>query len=396
MIQHINTLLPLYSWFKILGISPWEGAQIGEGLPLPSTGQCQSVFFEQPYHRDYLSRYEVQQAIDEAEHAIAEQLGFFPAPKYLFDEHVELGRGTPLLPSMCGVNAWGWWKGVSLKWGEWQSGGVFNRTLISAAVVVTMNDAYGDGVDESFTVTFATTVTDPDELALYFAAADRQGEAVSETWRIRPIKTTISAGTAPVTGHATLLVVPDLTTAMDAAVLDVNDPIYITTVDAYRAYTDTTHSTSFPYQGTAIWDVPDDCTDADCSVQILPLCQGEGRGGRIYVDYGDPSGWPYSYQADSLRLNYRAGYPLDDNGQMNRELARMVAYLATALLPSDKCGCERSNRILHAWRAKPNEGDAGRNFTAAEIDSNPFVERVGAIWTWKRVMSWREMGAVSV
>ncbi len=390
----IPTLLPLDSWAKIMGVSPFEFNQIATGFPRPLTNQCQSVFFQYQWQRDFVSREEVAQAIDEAEHALAEQLGFWPAPKYIVDEHVAISRGHPLNPSTCGANAWGWWKGVSLKWGKWQSGGVFNRTLISATVAIVVTDEDGDGVDDLFTVTVATSVTDPDEIAIYFNTLDRNSAPIAETWRLRPIKVTISGGVATITGHPAQLVLPDLQTAFTADVLNVTTAAnYATTVDVYRAFLDTTHSDSFPYQGVAVWDAAADCV-GDCAVQVLPICQGEGRGGRIFAEYGNTTCWPYAWQADRLQVNYLAGYPLDDDGQMNRELARMVAYLATALLPTDKCGCERSNRILHHWRAKPNEGDSGRSFTQAEIDSNPFVERNGALWAWKRVQSWRETSAV--
>jgi hypothetical protein len=394
MIQHFNTLLPLASWFKIMGISLFEGAQVGLGFPRPLTNQCQSVWYEYPWQKDFVSRYEVAQAVDEAESALAEQLGYWPAPKYIVDEHVSLSRGHPLNPSTCGANSWGWWKGVSLRWGQFRGGGAFNRTLISAGVAVVLSDNDGDGVDDLFTITVATSVTDPDEIAIYFNAVDRDSAPIAETWRLRPVTVSISGGSATITGHPSLLVLPDTQTAMTADVLNVTTAaIFATTVDIYRVFLDTTHSDSFPYQGVAVWDAAADCV-GDCAVQVLPLCLGEGRGGRVFAEYGNTTCWPYAWQADRLQVNYLAGYPLDDDGQMNREMARLVAYLATALLPTDKCGCERSNRIIHHWRAKPNEGDAGRSFTQAEIDSNPFVERNGALWAWKRIQNLRETGAV--
>jgi len=92
-----------------------------------------------------------------------------------------------------------------------------------------------------------------------------------------------------------------------------------------------------------------------------------------------------------------AGYPADAQGNMQDHLARIITYLSVALLPHEKCGCERSQRILQYWRSKPNENtdnDRGRAFTTEEINSNPFVERNGALWAWKRIRYLMHLGGV--
>ena len=306
----IPTLLPIDSYAKIMGISPWEFNQISGGLPTATRGSCQSVWFQWQWQKDFVSREEIAQAISEAESAIAHQLGYWPAPAFVVDEHVSINRGAPMLPSVMGANAWGWWKNIPLRWSHWQAGGVFNRTIIQAAATVTLSDTDSDGVNDLFTITQAVTTTDPNEIAIYFQLTDRVGEtSIGEQWRIRPIKVSISGGTATITGHPSQLVLPSKTEAVTAAELNISDPIFASEVDVYRVFTDTQHDSSYPYQGVALWDVP--CNDGgDCGTTILPLCQAEARNDRVYANYGDPATWPYGCQPDRLQVNYLAGYPL--------------------------------------------------------------------------------------
>lgn len=390
------TLLPLDSWAAIMQISPFEFNQIGAGFPRNATNQCNSVWYQYSWQKDFISRSELAEAISAAESAIAEQLGYWPAPKQFIDEVAIINSGSPLKGAWSGFNSNGWWKRANLKWGYFQGGGLLNRTAIDTNVAVVLSDPDGDTINEQFTLTVATTETDPLKIGVYFDATERMNSSLNESWRIRPIKVSISGGTATITGHASLLVKPSLETVVNPLVLDVTDAtIYVTAVEVWRVWRDDTFTTSAPYQGAAIWDNPDDCVGVGCTESILPICLA-AQGESVFASYGAPSTWPYRYQASRIKANYWAGFPLDSYGQMDRQHAQMVAYLATALLTGEKCGCERSNQILHEWRAKPNDGDSGRNFTQAELDDNPFVERKGALWAWRRVKALRMIGAVSV
>ena len=77
-------------------------------------------------------------------------------------------------------------------------------------------DANGDGVNELATFTQATTATDPSQIAVYFAAADRvNGDPVAEPYRIRPLAVTIAGGVATIKGDAWLFVAPILSEGFD-------------------------------------------------------------------------------------------------------------------------------------------------------------------------------------
>lgn len=382
------TLLSIDEWGSILGLSNWELNQYT--YPGTNTAQCRSVFYQYPYQDDKLSREEIGRAIAEAEYLLAEQLGYWPAPKYIFDEHVTYPRPHERAFYGYGATWRGEWKAVQLRWGKFVGGGSFTRTLIGDTVNLALSDSDGDGVNDLFTCSIATTVTNPDEIAVYFRTADRLGNAISETWRIRPITVTIAAGTATIKGHATLLTPPTLTHGIKVAALDASVAgNYVTQVTVYRVYRDITNTAANPAQGVAVWDVPEDCTTPDCQIEILNLCLQErlSETGQAYASYGDYSTWPYSYEANRLQVNYLAGEPLVNN-RMESEHARIVTYLSVALLANEKCGCDRANRIIDYWRRLVSTGNEARQYTQEELNSNPFGEpRVGALWAWRRVQS---------
>lgn len=388
-ISETTTLLSIDEYGAIMGFDMWSLNQFT--YPGPKSAQCSDVIYQYGWQRDHLSREEIGRAIAEAEYLLAEQLGYWPAPQYIFDEHVPYPR--PHNRTQYGMAAtWrGNWKAVQLRWGKFIGGGSFTRTLIGDTANLTLSDSDGDGVNDTFTCTIATTVTDPNEIAVYFRTTDRLGNAISEQWRIRPITVTISGGTATIKGHATLLVPPTLTHGVDVAALTATLAAnYVTNVTVYRVWRDTTHTDANPAQGVAVWDVPEDCT-SDCQIEIKPLCLQErlNETGQPHAAWDQTSCLNYWWEADRLQVNYLAGEKLVNN-RMEPEHARIVAYLATALISSEKCGCDRTNRVLSYWQRKVNEGDTGRAFTTEEINQNPFGEpRVGALWAWRRVNSLR-------
>lgn len=387
------TLLPIDTWAAIMGVSPWWTNQCGEGIP-GGGAQCDHVLMQFPWHGDFLSREEIARSIAKAEEMVAEELNYWPAPKYITDEVHPYPR--PFKRELYGYAGTprGQWKAVQLNWGKVQGGGIMARTLVNIAGAVVMSDNDGDGINDRFTVTVATTVTDPTEIAIYFVSADRNGVALDETWRIRPVNVTISGGNAVITGHPSLLVKPDLTLRVDPSSLDVTVAAnFVTTVEVHRVYLDTTSTTASPSQGIVMWENPD-CAVPPCSVEWLPVCQGARNAdqGLVSVDYRQGGLYcaPQDREPDRVNLHYLAGAPLV-NGQMARAMADIVAHLATGILPVGPCGCERSDRIISWWRNLPSHGnESARPLTMREIDDCPFGQSRGALWAWKRVENLRQ------
>jgi len=398
-----ETLLSLYEWAELMQLNPWEFAQFGEGFPVTNNAQCHYVWFQRSYPYAFISREEVAATIEKAEAALASQLGFWPAPKY-FEETVPVPHQQPQ------YRDWPYttyqytprysplaFRTLNVKTGWVQGGGIRAYTAIGD-YAVTYSDSDGDGINDRATITFATTVTDENEIGLYFTAADRANDPLDETWRIRPARVSISAGTATVVAPALLFVVPAKELALNPQALDVTVAAnFVTTVTAARVYTDTTATDDTPNQGFALWDaIPGDCDTTPCTQASAAICLGESNMemGLVSASYTSGeccNGWR---PPNRVRAKFLAGYPLV-NGRMDRRFADLVAHLAAAWLPVEECGCERSARILHYWRAEASDMEANqppRPITPEEIN-NPFGSLRGAVYAWKGIQQYMVSGA---
>lgn len=399
-----KTLLPLDTWAAILGVSPWEFNQCA--YPFPKSAQCSDVIYQFPWQKDHLSREEIADAIANAELMLASELLYWPAPKYFVGEVVPYPR--PYLRTRWGYGGdiRGNLKSVQLKWHKVISGGALAYTsigTISGADLVKL-DEDGDGVFETFQATITDPaigdLTDPYELGLYFVAADRHGQALDETWRIRPVTVSISGDTATITGHRTLLINPETEFSADPVknnpAMDAN---YVSSVLCLRVFTDDTATAAQPYQGVAEWKTSPGCTQ-NCTFDVHQLCLGQDANdqGRVFASFGSPCDWPFGDRdPDRLNVNYVAGVPLV-NGQMDGDLARMITYLSVSLLASEKCGCDRSNRILAYWR-KPImrfEDNNGAGAQAYQQSTNPFPMTIGGQYAWQRVPKMRDIEVIGI
>jgi hypothetical protein len=386
----IETLLPLDEFARILGIDPWSFNQMK--YPASKGAQCSDVLFQHPWQEDHLSREEVAQAIADAEQMLADELRYWPAPRYEVGEAVQYPRQKTLHDEGYRTP-----KPVRLKWHFIQTPGIFKRTSIGtvSSTDLTEADTDADGIKDTFTATITDAaigdITDPNEIALYFEAADRLGQDLDETWRIRPVTISISGTTATIKGHRTLLAKPILQSGVQAKALKAEEAAnYVTSLECHRVFTDSTFTEAEPNQGLAIWKKIAGCQTDDCGSSSKPLCLGEDNHklGTVYASFGQPG--PARYP-DCLEVNYLAGLALE-NGQMQPEMARCVAYLAVALLANEKCGCERTNRILAYWKQRVTSFEDEVNKAVGfskDFNNIPFPVTQGGVFAWKRVYRWR-------
>lgn len=375
----VVTLLSLDQYAQVMGINPWEFNQVAINLPKKNTQQCESVWYQHQWQKDFVSREELAQVILDAEELIAQHINYYPAPKYFELEEHKFG-----VKKVGGRNSfldnYGRWQRIPLDYQFAQVSGTQTFTLLAADVTVTYVDRDGDSFDESFTVSDDIGVTHPaEEIFLAFKAGDRLGNAIDETWIIRPLKLSISGTTVSAEGSKSLLVDPALFEAYDAQKLDAADAAtFVTEIDIYRIYYDTTN------QGLAVWDPPPQGVPttlvATAPVVVNPGIKDSGLVS-VAVATGD---LPYSWTPDRYQISYSAGLPLV-NRKMSSKWATIVARFATTLLPTEKCGCERSNRILNFWRQIPSTGNEdSRPLTLEEI-ALPFGPRRGARYAWQYV-----------
>lgn len=402
-IARTYTHLSIDEWAAQLQISPWDINQFK--YPGTKSAQCQDVIYQYGWQKDHLSREEIAQAIADAERMIADALMYWPAPHYEIAESVTYPR--PHQPELFGFAGTprGEWKSATAQWHRIISGGVQNRTLIGTIGGASLDkfDLDNDGVFETFTATITDaaigTISDPYELALYFVEADRHGEPLDETWRIRPLRVYISGNTVTFTGHRTLLAKPAQEWAVDAAPRTASDDAnYVAEVECWRTFTDTSATAALPYQGVAEWKTIPGCTDG-CTFAIRQLCMNEQKysQGQFYADFGNACDWPFpTREPDRLAINYVSGIPLI-NGRMNKFYAEIVAKLSVSLLANEKCGCERTNRILEKLRAPVLKfQDKSADATSFAESENPFPMTYGGQWAWARVSANRDIEAIGI
>lgn len=383
MRANVETLLSLYEWGEIVGINPFELAQIGEGYTQKTDRRCKHVFYQHPWQEDHLSRNEVARAIAQAESRLASYLGYWPAPRYVEGESPRYPKPANSIWYGDGRDVRGQWKPVELRWKYLHGGGTLARTAIASDVQVNLDDEDGNAPDDTFIVTTPTTITDPGEIALYFTATDRMGRDLDETWRIRPLRVSISAGTATIKGHISQVVVPYLQEGTDPQSLDASKAIYITEVDVYRVYRDTTATDANPQQGNAEWDLqPDPAPTGVVETKGVILSAYNQRLGIGRIEI--PQTWPQDREPDKLTINYLAGLSLD-RGKMQTRFANAVAHLSLAYLAREQCGCERSNRIISYWREFPSDfNERSRPLSISEIDA-PGGPTRGAREAWELI-----------
>jgi hypothetical protein len=366
----IPTLLSIAEFGQILGINPWELAQIGSGFTIPNPAQCDFVFFQHPWQRTFLCREEIARAISQAEMQVAQYLGFWPAPKYFYDEITKFPYRVGSIYTLDRTPDY------ALKWGKLIKTGIQTRALVQANAPLVLSDRDGDTITDTFTMTIATTVVDPDEIHIYYSLADRFSEAVASQWEIRPINVTITGGVATIKGHSSLLVKPILEETTNPQILDVTAAIYVTTADVYREYTDITVNTTVMNQG---WFAYDDTTIAPVPVYVTAYDQDQGIARwSLYTDncYGD-------IIPERIHTNYVSGIPRENN-RMAYEFADIVAHLAVIYLAGRSCGCERTDQILNYWSDLPSSQSDRRPLTIKEIDS-PFGPQRGAYYAWSKI-----------
>jgi hypothetical protein len=255
-----------------------------------------------------------------------------------------------------------------------QNVGLETWTSLSTGVAITPADLDGDSFNESFTASIDLgTAYDPDELAIIYPVAERMGESVDGTWEIRPLTVSMSGTVLSVTGSLARLTKPTLQFEYGADVLDYGDSPWVTTIDVYRHWYDTSD------QGLGIWKTPVSQQPSLTVQTALPVVNPSNQEAGIVEVAFQYESTPYYSTPDRLQLNYSAGVP-----RVKRRMASgwntAVAYLAISMMTSRKSGCERSNRIIEYWRRVPSAGEG---------DVRPVtVEEINHLWGPTRGARW--------
>jgi hypothetical protein len=384
-----KTLLPLDQWAENIGINPWIFNQFDNLKIQGKTSQCQSVWYQRSWNGKYLSRDEIAYNIARAEDAIAEYTKIWVGPKYIENEKVTFGiPRDQSARSLFGVT--GRWKKTPLSY--------LHTQIVGTRVWEKLDDLTLIFDLTDFETPFETTYVNASayalgELVLVFPEEERNGDAVDDTWVIRPVKNTEVTGTVTFKGPKYLLAKPSLQNVVTASSLDpTSTDSYIAEAELYRVYIDTTHTVANPAQGVAIWNVEPqwwgEWCNPTCGVYTAPLClQAYDADAGVVQIQVSPTDWPLWSWAntrgpDKMQINYIAGLSLQHQ-KVNSFWADIVTKLSISMLPSEDCGCDRHNGILKFWRMLPSEGnETARPLTMEEINS-PFGPKRGARHAWE-------------
>ena len=390
----ITTLLPLDRWAQIIGLDPRHFRQVTTTYKPNNT--CAQVWKEHAWQEsDAVSRDDVTLAIHQAEESFSELLGFKVLPDWTSGERHLLPRPADRsLYNKINMDLQGFNLNLPLRFGHFVEGGVMAQALIDDAVAVVYSDADTDGYAETATITFATTVTDEQELKVFYP-----GKSGALNWEIRPFRTAvIAAGTATMTFWKHQFALEALIEALEPTDVDGDDNTqFLTTVDVYRRYSDPTN------MAYLIWDPQaGSCSDECCTQDTQNACivirdYEQSRVGFQPGSYdADTEAWTaedlnVGRTPDQLHVCYLSGYrdmrrtyPMI---QMDPEFERAIAYYSLTLLNREVCSCSNIEGLKKHWTtdyAMSTPGGPRYEINAKMLD-NPLGTTRAAVNAWNLI-----------
>jgi hypothetical protein len=424
--------LPLDTWRAFCGFPPWHFWQFADGpgnnAIVPIDSKCSTLVFEHDWQgSDAAGRASLRESIREAERMLLDYLGYRVAPEYVETTVAWPRLGDASMGRLRDYDATGRRLAVLAPEGYIQAMGIEQLTLIGTATA-TIPPAPGDtlvysavfnaGLQDTFTITLPTTVTDPAQIAVYFAAADRfDGEdfssAVGDHWRIEPVQVTISGGNVVIVGRKWLVGKPLLYQNPVAAALNPQTATnFVSSLEVYQRTTDGSGNTVTTSQATLIYESNNcgPCWGRCCCGGGPPAGSDPDATGLVIARAGIPDSvlgqvtpgaatydpttgaWSSAWccagnycDPDRVTLRYLAGYPLDSDGQFARKLRAMTCQLAGAEAKRRICACRETNeRLFDLQQDLSLEATQSEKYTTTtEQLNNPFGTRRGHVKAWR-------------
>lgn len=377
-VSEIVTHKLLNAWQQYMRVNPWHFNQIAGTGTLAPLSEPGDVVWVQP-ERDELA--------EGISHAIAVAVPFlktFHRPVYTFED-IPFTSGWP--------GAYG--AEVKARYRHIQAIGRRGVTLIEADAPVVYSDVGGGGVDNraTVTVTLPSGVTDPTQVRLFFKQADSLAAAeADDRWEIEPVTVSIAGGVATITGHRSLFANPALwrnpyrspnynrASIEDGATTDAGD--FITAVDVYRIYPDTTDAVTY-LASPAL-----NCTDCEYSEVAGSAYISNSELGLIRV-CSNCNSWPCYGFPRYVRVHYLAGFPLDPiTLQPDANITRAFIRLANAKMPY--MPPDRSDVPITQWLEDFKIYPSGELPPA--LVNNPFGVKVGEVEAYRMLDPYASIG----
>lgn len=395
------TLLPLDRFAFVAGIHPLHFNQVTVPDIAPASTCDMPVLQYSWAHADRVGREELAQAIAAAEDMISDALGFFPAPAWIIDEKVRIARPySPTLYSVGGMGVRGQAVSVHTSKNHIISGGVQAKSVVRAAAPIVYSDTDGDGYFETATVSSPTTITDVNEIALYYP-----GKSADQAYEIRPIVVSIAAGTVTITCKREQLVLETYIEGLDPVGVDgLDNALFLTTLDIYRKYNDPQTQIQFHWESGPFCA----CDSSDCAVCVADTQNGcllvrDARLGIAAIHSAtwdavdnefDTTAFAICRTPDRARLWYRSGWqnnslarPLVD---MDPRWERAITYLALTLIDRSLCACDALQAFTRYWSedlARNTSSGAGSesNQLAMRSLENPLGTTRASLFAWNLI-----------
>lgn len=359
LIDESESAVKLSRYFQILGISEDQGFGINNTATVKES--CHPIWTLD--ERQRIARY-----LKEAQTEI-EQVTHFPlAPRWIIDEFKYYGYP------------------VHARWGKIIAAGFKNTSTILAAAVPSY-------VTDPCVVTAATALTDTSEIAVFHPGT---------TVEIYPSSVSIAGGTVTIQIPRARMVKRTSQDNDDNGLTYADVPPSATspfeaTVDIKRVYNDAST------QGGLYWHHKESGT-CDCQCDwCCATCSDYTENACIYIRNPETGAldllsasytnlvWTatcpvcYCSAPDSVRLNYKAGFELYNNGKLTdgaEQIEDAIIRLAHAKMPQPPCGCG----VAQDYWARDRTIPENMSFEQAAC---PFGKSDGAWFSWRQANAMR-------
>ena len=374
-----RTWLSLDRYAHIMGISPAPFNTATADTVFPIAASCNDLVFKYSWQNsDGVSHSDLVEAIRSAEDDIASVVGYPLAPTWIEQDIVRYPQYHRR-----DVYAYNCPGSVKASYGKIIAPGRRAVTRVGdSAIDVEYLDQDSDGFYETARVAVATSLTDEQEIRVYFAGTSGQQE-----WEIRPERRkTISGGSFTADFWTWQMIDPDLREVMpdtdgnERRAIDISGyppGNVVSSVDVYREYNDTTRVSAQYIWESATQDGCFNIKDAAIGIVVPFVATYDETEGSW-----TPSVPSVSYAPNMVKLWYYAG----DTEPLSDFWAVTIAWLATARLERPLCTCGVSERLFKDLMTDyaANTREASRTLSF-EIINNPFGTRGGEIRAWRRV-----------
>jgi hypothetical protein len=423
----MTNIMPVESFRDFYGMHPFHSWQLSNAT-YPASSDCDDIVYQYGWQaNDSMGRKDIRVAIDTAENRLREFLGYSVAPHYVVETLPVERFFDSKLNRLTYTGADGRWLALKLGEGKVIKVGVETRTLIGAVTTaggsLVFSDADGDGINDTFTATIATTVTDVTQIEVMFVAADRMSKPAGDDWTIKPVTVTLSGGNAIIVGRMWQIVRPAL---YESAIT--RDPStvanFAASLEVYRHYCDPTGTTVDTAQAKLIWEtrpypgwascfgcgspniLTQDTDPATVAYAIARVGIRDAENGLVSIGeavydttqaiWGSVS-MSNARPPDRIEIRYLAGDTPDAMGGMSQKWIEIVSRFAAAELNKRVCACVGANRAVYNQQIDRAFGGDARveKFMMSQNDQNcPFGTREGQISSWRSVRNLRQIPGV--